>query len=383
MAKAQVKKKAATAPKKPAKVAKRVKTAIRTVKKAPAKVVAKAKAKAKPVVKKASARRPAAPARPVKASKKVVRSVAKAKARAVPKAAKKPLKKTTVISRAAKSKPVKGIKRAAKAVVAKPKAKLKVAAPAKPARAAKPAAKPIPQKKAPAPKPVPVKAMPQAKVTVAAPVTKGRPPKLAAIPAKVASAVTPPRPAVVDDKKRARRPRPRIVSNGTPVAAWLTPGEKPRSSSFIPAPARAEAPSLIAAPPASSDRLIRPEDVSHVAVRTVPVRVDVEQGGGRMYLGVTPDEVTLRSGEGIEWDFRYFGGADVMSEEIVIEFEKPSPFPQNAFRSHKPGTARPHRQLSGPAEASAAGKRIRYTIRAMTPFKTELAVARPWVNITQ
>lgn len=100
-----------------------------------------------------------------------------------------------------------------------------------------------------------------------------------------------------------------------------------------------------------------------------------------MYLGVSPDEVTLRSGEGIEWDFRYFGGADVMSEEIVIEFEKPSPFAQNVFKSHKPGTARPHRQLSGAAEVSAAGKRIRYTIRAMTPFKTEFAVARPWVNI--
>lgn len=136
----------------------------------------------------------------------------------------------------------------------------------------------------------------------------------------------------------------------------------------------------MAAPPASSDRLIRPEDVSELTVRTVPVRVDIEVGGGRTYLGVSPEEVTLKAGEGIEWDFRYVGGADIMADEVVIEFEKPAPFSQAVFKSRKPGTARPHRQLSGPVHGET-GKRVRYVIRAMTPFKTELAVARPWVTI--
>ncbi len=198
----------------------------------------------------------------------------------------------------------------------------------------------------------------------------------AKVPA-VRSVPAAPRPAPEPKKSRARRPRPRVHSNGAPVANWLPQGvPKPRSSSFIPAPPRAEAPSLIAAPPASSDRLIRPEDVTEFVTRTVPVRVDVEQGAGRVFISVNPDEVTLRPGEGIEWDFRYLGGADVMVDEVVVEFEKPSPFSSMTFKSRKPGTARPHRQLSGPVHKSSVGKRIEYTIRAMTAFKTAMAMKK-------
>ena len=214
--------------------------------------------------------------------------------------------------------------------------------------------------------------------------------KLRAKAAPAAAAAPRPKPAPAPSpaarrpepgKKRTRRPRPRVQSNGVPVAAWLTKGEKPRPSSFIPAPPRAEAPSLIAAPPASSDRLFRADDLSEIAVRTVPVRVDIEMNGGRVYLGIIPEEITLRVGEGIEWDFRYLGGADVTVDELSIEFEKPAPFSNAQFRSRKPGTARPHRQLSGPAQKSAAGKRVPYTIRAITAFKTDIGVARPWVTV--
>ena len=158
-------------------------------------------------------------------------------------------------------------------------------------------------------------------------------------------------------------------------------GEKPRPSSFIPAPARAEAPSLIAAPPASSDRLIRPEDVTEFVTRTVPIRVDVEQGGGKVYIGVNPEDVVLRAGEGIEWDFRYIGGADVTVDELILEFEKSSPFAQGTFKTRKPGAARPHRQLSGPVTKNASPARLQYVIRAMNPFKTEMASARPFITI--
>ena len=137
----------------------------------------------------------------------------------------------------------------------------------------------------------------------------------------------------------------------------------------------------MAAPPASSDRLVGSHELTEFAVRTVPVRVDVEAGAGRLFLSILPMEVELRVGEGIEWDFRYIGGADVIIDEIIIEFGKPSPFATVTFRSRRPGAARPHRQLSGAAQKSAAGKRAQYTIRAMNAFKTEMANARPWVNV--
>jgi hypothetical protein len=121
--------------------------------------------------------------------------------------------------------------------------------------------------------------------------------------------------------------------------------------------------------------------VIHPAVRTVPVRIDVEQGAGRFLIIPNPHEVTVRVAEGIEWDFRYIGGADVTVEEIVIEFEKPSPFSAASFRTRKPGGARPHRQLSGGALPSAVGRRVQYTIRAMNGFKTEVASTRVVVNV--
>ena len=95
-----------------------------------------------------------------------------------------------------------------------------------------------------------------------------------------------------------------------------------------------------------------------------------------------PIETTVRVGEGIEWDFRYIGGADVTVDEVVIEFDKPSPFAHSVFRTRKPGGARPHRQLSDAANTSAAGRRAPYTVRAMTSFKTELASAKFAVNVT-
>ena len=257
----------------------------------------------------------------------------------------------------------------------------------------KSAARSIKKKVAARKPPRPVKAVKKAAPKVVAKATKVAKRAIAAVPTKpvaaakaaVARVVPAVTKAVVDAKKaRTRRPRPRVHSNGAPVAAWLPQGvDKPRPSSFIPAPPRAEAPSLIAAPPASSDRLIRPEDVTEFVTRTVPVRVDVEQGGGRVFISVNPEEVSLRPAEGIEWDFRYLGGADVTVDELVIEFDKPSPFSATTFKSRKPGTARPHRQLSGPAQKTSAGRRVQYVIRAIDAFKTELANQKLALNVAQ
>ncbi|HJQ38208.1 MAG TPA: hypothetical protein VKB93_13815, partial [Thermoanaerobaculia bacterium] len=204
----------------------------------------------------AKAKKPAA-----KVLKKKV--VAKKPAKPAAKPAKKPAPKKTVEK----------VKKAVKKVVAKV------------VKAAKPAPKPV-QKPALAPK------LPAKPVAVKPPVKAA--PKAPA-PPPPAKPVPPAKPApAAADKKRGRRARPRVQSSGAPVAAWLST-EKPRSASFIPAPPRAEAPSAVAAPPASSDRLIRPEDVAHPAVRTVPVRIDVEQGVGRFHV-VASGEVSVRVG---------------------------------------------------------------------------------------
>ena len=324
MAKAQGKK-AATGSKSAAKkAAARVKSAPKAAKKKvaakkPSKPAPKKPAPKKPAPKKAAPKKPA----PKKPAPKV-------------KAAPKPAKPVKTVVKAA----VKAVTAVAKKVVAKVTAKPPV----------KPAAKAV--KPAPAPAPVA--------------------PNVPAVP-KAAK----PEP----EKKRGRRARPRVLSNGAPAASWLS-SEKPRPASFIAAPARAEAPSAVAAPPASSDRLIREDDLAHPAVRIVPVRIDVEQGAGRFYVIANPMEVSVRVSEGIEWDFRYLGGADVNVEEIVIELEKPSPFTQTVFRTRKPGGARPHRQMSGGALPSAAGKRLQYTVRAMNQFKTELANTKVFLNVT-
>jgi hypothetical protein len=341
-------------------------------------VTSRPAARAKSASTKKAAKKPEAPkARAAKAAAKAKKPVAKP-------VAKKPVAKTALKAvkpvAASKPKPAPAPKAvvapkaapAPKAVAApKPAPAPKAVAAPKPAPAPKAAAAP---KAAPAPKPAP-KAVEKVQPKPAlAPV-----PKPGAAPRPAA-----PRPAAstADDKKRARRSRPRVTSSGGPVANWLQSGEKPRSSSFIPAPPRAEAPSLVAAPPASSDRLIRNEDLVAPAVRTVPVRVDVEAGSGRVYIYPNPLEVSLKPGEGIEWDFRYLGGADVTVDEVVIEFDKPSPFSQHVFRCKKPGIGRPQRQLSGGATQAASGRRAQYTLRAMTAFKTELGTAKLSVTIS-
>jgi hypothetical protein len=362
MAKVQGKK-ASTTPKKGAgaKPVTRAKTAKPAAKKPAARVVAKAKPAAKKKPAKAAPKPAAKKTAPKTAAKKATAGKASAKKPAPAKAAKKTA-----------AKPASG--KAAKTAPKKPSPK-PAPKPTKPSpKTAKPAPKPSPKA---AGKPV---AKPAAKaekaVEKAKTAVKTVAKAAAGVVANVARAVAP----AADDKKR-RRSRTRVTSSGPATAAWFSQGDRPRSSSFIPAPPRAEAPSLVAAPPASSDRLVGSHELTEFAVRTTPVRIDIESSGGRIYLSINPDETNLRAGEGIEWDFRYLGGADVVIEEIIIEFAKPSPFTTAVFRSRRPGAARPHRQLSGPAQISAAGKRLPYTLRAFNAFKTEMAVATPAIVV--
>jgi len=324
------------------------KAATSAKKKGAAKTAARPKRSKKPAPKKPAPKPKAAlkkkPAKPAPAKKKAAapsKTAASSKKAAPKKAAPKPS-------------PKKGAKPAAKAA-AKPAAK------PSPKIAAKPAAK--------SEKPAESKVKSAAKTV--AKVAAG-----AVVGAVVARAVP-----AADDKKK-RRSRPRVTSSGPATAAWFSQGDRPRSSSFIPAPPRAEAPSLVAAPPASSDRLVGSHELTEFVVRTVPVRIDIESNGGRIYLTINPNDTTLKVGEGIEWDFRYLGGADVVIEEMIIEFAKPSPFPTTIFRSRRPGAARPHRQLSGPAQMTASGKTIQYTVSAFNAFKTEMAAAQPVMMVS-
>jgi hypothetical protein len=367
MAKVQGKK-PSTTPKKGtgAKPVMRAKTAKPASKKPAARVVAKAKPAAKKPTKaaspkKAAAKKPAA--KKVAAKKPAVKKAAAKKPAPKKAAAKKAVAKKPAPAKVAKKTAAKPASGKAKKTAAKPSVK----------SSAKPAAKPSAKTSAKtAEKAAPGK---PAKAADA----KQKPAAKSAVKAGAAPAVARVAPAA-DDKKR-RRSRTRVTSNGPATAAWFSQGDRPRSSSFIPAPPRAEAPSLVAAPPASSDRLVGAHELTEFAVRTTPVRIDIESSGGRIYLSINPNETSLRTGEGLEWDFRYLGGADVVIEELVIEFAKPSPFVTTIFRSRRPGAARPHRQLSGPAQESAAGKHLQYTVRAFNAFKTEMAAAQPAIVV--
>lgn len=182
-----------------------------------------------------------------------------------------------------------------------------------------------------------------------------------------------------------RRPRLKIPHDSVPTAAWFPqPNEsRPRPSSFIPAPPRAESPSLVAAPPASSDRLFREDDLedSRSGIRTVPVRVDMEQGGGKTYVIINPEQITVKAGDGIEWDFRYVGGSDASIDEVSVEFAKPHPLGKGVLKSRKPGSARPHRQVSGIVPMSAVGSQIHYVIHCLNLMKTEIARGRGLISV--
>ncbi|MGH9459568.1 MAG: hypothetical protein ACRD2J_18180, partial [Thermoanaerobaculia bacterium] len=187
----------------------------------------------------------------------------------------------------------------------------------------------------------------------------------------------PPAPAA----RPPRRPRPKYESSAEPTAAWFPQRDASRVASFIPAPHRAQAPSNTAAPPAMADREVRASDLSGVGMgyRVHPVRVDIEYSGGRALIHLNPEESTIRAGEAIEWDFRYSGGADLMVDEIVIEFPKPSPFGKTILRAKKPNSPR-HKQMSGPSGKTTG--RIEYTIRCLNSFKSEVASAKLRLVIT-
>ncbi|HEY0593398.1 MAG TPA: hypothetical protein VGF40_16615 [Thermoanaerobaculia bacterium] len=198
-------------------------------------------------------------------------------------------------------------------------------------------------------------------------------------PATPAAKAAPVRPAVAKPPAPAartpRKPRSRIETSATPTASWFPQANSTRPASFIPAPPRAEAPSNVAAPPAMADRVIRASDLTGVATsfRIHPIRVDVEYSAGRMLVHPNPEELRIRVGEGVEWDFRYSGGADLMIEEIVVELPKGSPFEKALFRAKKP-TAPRHRVLSGAATGN--GFHGEYSIRCLNSFKSEVAAAR-------
>jgi len=182
----------------------------------------------------------------------------------------------------------KPVKAAAKKAAAKPvKAAVKKVA-AKPVKQAKPVAKPAKPAKA-----VPVKAAALKAVTRARRagracgrqgVAPAKPPVPPARAGRRSAAA-----ALARVFTRAAFPRPR-GSRREAHARVVHPCAAPRGSSF----SRRGAAGFV-------DRLIRPDDVEHPAVRTVPVRIDIEQGAGRFYVMASPIEVGLRAGEGIEW----------------------------------------------------------------------------------
>lgn len=358
------------------------------------------KAAARPAPRKSAAKKPAKAARTKPSSRTVVRKPARGTS-AVRKLVRKAVTATKSAARkasAAGSKVARPVREVAKASVPRPAKTVKRAA-------AKPSARPVRRPSTAAGKTIP--ARPVAKIPKSAasrPAAKAPKPGPRAktqekpIPSAAASAKAKKaapseaagngpgvKPALAKAEKKpaaakgTRRSRARVTSSEGPIATWLTPENRPRPSSFIPAPPRAESPSLVAAPPASSDRLIHPAHLEEPepGIRLYPVRVDIEQSAGRIYVVTNPDQLSIHVGEGVEWDFRYLGGADASVEEVVIEMEKPGPFAKTTLKSHKPGSARPHRQISGPAIQSSSGRSFEYTIRCLDVVKRVLATGRP------
>jgi hypothetical protein len=172
--------------------------------------------------------------------------------------------------------------------------------------------------------------------------------------------------------KRGRK-RQRVTPTSTPLANWI-PKDGRRPSSFLPAPPRAQSAFTVAAAPASSDRLVREEDLAPPApIRTIPVLVNVVQEGGWIEVRTNPEVVEAAPGDAVEWDFRYSGGADVLVTQVLIEIDKPSPFGKTSYKSAKPGAARPHRQVSDLVKEKSLGTSTRYTIHCTNAYKTELA----------
>ena len=339
-------------------------------------------AKAKPASSsRTAARKPAARPSVVRKLVRKAASATKSVAKKASSAGRKVAKPVRKAGKAAASRPLKAVKQAALKTSGRSAGRsAPVSKPAKPVKPAKKASK------AAVPSPKPAKPAKSQEKKTPAPVAQPRGKKTA--PAETAAAPEAPRTARAADKKPSpakapRRARARVSSSDGPVATWLTPENRPRPSSFIPAPPRAESPSLVAAPPASSDRLIHPVHLEEPepGIRLYPVRVDIEQGGGRIYVVTNPEQLSIHLGEGVEWDFRYLGGADAIVEEITIEFEKPGPFAKTAFKSQKPGSARPHRQLSGPVVPAAAGKHFQYTIRCIDIFKRVIGTGRPYLVV--
>jgi hypothetical protein len=123
-----------------------------------------------------------------------------------------------------------------------------------------------------------------------------------------------------------------------------------------------------------ADRVVRASDLTGVGTtyRVHPIRIDIEYSAGRMLLIPNPEELRIRSGEGVEWDFRYTGGANLMIEEIIIELPKGAPFQKAVLRAKKP-TAPRHRVLTGAAAAVSDDWVGNYTIRCLNSFKSEVA----------
>lgn len=152
--------------------------------------------------------------------------------------------------------------------------------------------------------------------------------------------------------------------------------------SFLPAPPRAEAPSTVAAPPASSDRIIRDDaGLNLPAIRVHPVRVEIEQAMGRTSVYLHPPEITLRGEDGIEFDFRYLAGTDTFIGRVRIAFDGKKLFTSEGFESKNPGAARPHRLLTGRVAESAATGTYTYTLEAIDLWENVVAKARATLHL--
>lgn len=171
----------------------------------------------------------------------------------------------------------------------------------------------------------------------------------------------------------------------TRLAAWIPADEeKPKPSSYMPVPERAARADGSAAPPASSDRRLTDEEVAPLLrIRTVPVRISVETDRGRIHSRVHPSRVTVRPSDGIEWDFRYMHGTDVIVKSVEIILGKKRPISKSKFSSKVPRGSRPHRHFSGEVRKNAAGSTFSYEIRLYDAARRVVSVEKAEISVLE
>ncbi|MBW3564081.1 MAG: hypothetical protein KY459_05105 [Acidobacteria bacterium] len=150
----------------------------------------------------------------------------------------------------------------------------------------------------------------------------------------------------------------------------------------MPVPERAAHADGSAAPPASADREHEESVHPSLEIRTHTIRIEVLSDDGEIRLLVRPPQLEVAVDDGVEWDFRYHHGTDVIVKNVLIEFGRKKPVAKSKFSSKVPRGYRPHRHFTGQIRSSAAGSKFDYSVQVFDAGKRAVASAKGSIAVT-